>query len=1010
MRKTIIACAAILCITGSLQAAVFWSESFESANLGQFTDCYPNPGYWLVRSTDAPNIQCDSAPAMPCDGIMWAHGDTYAWNSSSTIDLMWAGPIDLTARTGRIDAVFCYLTDEYYGYGDELYFYASCTLPASPCNPDQWNLLWSASGGCTTGEVTVDLTSLVGCHASGAPDCEQVYIAFGYPGLHYRGVGVDNVRLVDDNACLNQYDWGDAPDPTFPTLASSNGAMHLVVPGMSLGMALDSESDGNPSTDAAGDDDALQDDEDGVTFSPGTEVMLGTAITLSVTVSQPGYVSAWADLNCNGSWNEGGELFAAGLPVVTGTQALGVITPIASGSCYVRVRYSTTAGLSHFGLAPNGEVEDYRIVVNALPLVGDDCDNPITATFPAELPYHDEMTTCTLQAEYNSTCLGGYDSAEDVIYELVLTEDMCLSFTLTGDIDLIAMALDTGCPPAAVNCAASCQSAASYTCSIPAHPIVAGTYYLMIDNFAPPGCIPNYTLDIIECPTSPFGDTCVAPAYITCGECVTGTTLGAVDNFDCNGTTAGFDGPDVVYELTLDAETMVTIRGEAAFNADWAISHTCSNSAADMLCTLDSTVTSGTVCSEFYSNPSSDLYYSGLLAAGIYYIWVDGYSASDLGPYALEVDCATETPAGDTCADAIPIPVNGPQIVNDNCYPYTNVWTVHSGNDVFYRLDLTSSYHVTICLSAGYDTYLTLLESNCSTVIARDDDTECTGIFCDGALPQANNSSISRVLTPGVYYIVAESNLAADCGPFCLDVMGYVVNTSTSVMINEVDVDTAGSPDQLEFVELFDGGFGMRSLDNMVLVFYDGSSDSVYYAIDLDSHATSPDGFFLLGNPAVSPIPNITFPNNTMRNNACAVALFWGHSFGFPNGSPVTTTGLIDALVYDVDYPDDTSLLRLLYPGQPQINENQEGTSTNVSMMRCPDGAGGMRITTDYYVGLPSAAGPNTTCPALRTPTPTLPPTAPPTATPQPVPSTSAGSISILLIALGAMLLIARRR
>lgn len=1014
MKEKLLICAILLSIVCSTQAAVFWSESFESASLGQFTDCSANSGYWIARDDDAEWIQCDGSPNMPCDGVGWAHGDTWEWNSPSQIDIMWAGPIDLSSRSGRIEIEFCYLVDQYFGYGDELYFYANCLLPTNPCNSSQWNLLWNATGGCTTDEVTVDLTSLVGCHPGAPPDCNQVYIAFGYPGLHYRGVGIDNVRLNDGNSCVSQYDWGDAPDPTFPTLGTSNGAVHRILPGMFMGLSVDSESNGYPSSSAEGDDDALTDDEDGVVFSPGTTVMAGTAITANVTVSQPGFLHAWADSNCDGDWNDVGEQIASSMIVATGVNTVGPFTPSSGGNCYIRFRYSATSGLSYFGTSSSGEVEDYLIIVESIPIQGDDCDNPIPISFPADLPFHDELTTCTLDPEYANTCLVSYDSGEDIIYEISLSDDRCLSFTLTGDINLIGMALDTDCPPN-MSCEALCTSSTSYTCSIPAISLTAGTYYLMIDNFAAPSCIPHFTLDIIDCPASPVGDNCASPAFIGCGECIYASTLGAIDDFDCNGATAGFDGPDRVYELIIDAETLVTIKGQAAFNADWAISQTCSTSAGDILCSLDAAVTSSTSCASFQSNLNSDLFYSGLLSVGVYYIWIDGFSSADIGPYSLEVECSSETPPGDQCANAIPVSLNGPQISNDNCYPYTNDWTEQSGNDVFYRLELSASSNVTMCLSADFDTYLTLLEADCSTVIARDNDTECTGLTCNGSAPIFSNSSITRILTPGVYYIVVESYSSAYCGDFCLNIFGYYVNTSTSMGINEIDIDTAGSPDTLEFVELYNGGISSQPLTNQVLVFFDGISDSSYYAIDLGSHFTDSLGYFLVGNSLVSPSPAIVFPNNTLRNTTCAVALYWGHANGFPLGSPVTTIGLIDAIVYDPGAPDDSGLLRLLWPGQPQINENETGAASSVSMMRCPDGAGGQRVTSEYYLGVPVPGGPNATCPMLRTPTPTLtptptvPPTVSPTPSPPPVPATGAGSISILLIALGAMLLIARR-
>lgn len=61
-------------------------------------------------------------------------------------------------------------------------------------------------------------------------------------------------------------DFGDAPDPTYPTLLAQNGARHVILTGFSLGALTDAEPDGQPDAQALGDDLAGTDDEDGVLF------------------------------------------------------------------------------------------------------------------------------------------------------------------------------------------------------------------------------------------------------------------------------------------------------------------------------------------------------------------------------------------------------------------------------------------------------------------------------------------------------------------------------------------------------------------------------------------------------------------------------------------------------------------------------------------------------------------------------------------------------------------------
>jgi uncharacterized protein (TIGR03437 family) len=167
-----------------------------------------------------------------------------------------------------------------------------------------------------------------------------------------------------------------------------------------------------------------------------------------------------------------------------------------------------------------------------------------------------------------------------------------------------------------------------------------------------------------------------------------------------------------------------------------------------------------------------------------------------------------------------------------------------------------------------------------------------------------------------------------------------------NVVINEVDSDQAGT-DTAEFVEIYDGGAGNTSLTGLVVVFYNGGDDKSYAAFDLDGLSTNPSGYFTLGNTAVSGV-DLVFADGTMQNGADAVAIYAGNASDFPNGTSVTTTRLIDALVYDTSDPDDPGLLLLLNSGQPQVNEDNGGNATANSNQRCPNGSGGARNTSIY--------------------------------------------------------------
>jgi hypothetical protein len=143
------------------------------------------------------------------------------------------------------------------------------------------------------------------------------------------------------------------------------------------------------------------------------------------------------------------------------------------------------------------------------------------------------------------------------------------------------------------------------------------------------------------------------------------------------------------------------------------------------------------------------------------------------------------------------------------------------------------------------------------------------------------------------------------------------------IRITEIDPFTQ-SGDTLEFIELYDGGLGNFSLDDYVLVLFDGADDASYFALDLDGHSTDADGYFLIGSASV-PGVDLVIPGGTLQNGADAVALFEGAEADFPDDSPVTATQLVDAVVYDRGQDDDPGLAALLRPGQAQANEASNG-------------------------------------------------------------------------------------
>ena len=177
------------------------------------------------------------------------------------------------------------------------------------------------------------------------------------------GWRVDNVQLCNPPAPT--FDYGDAPDPSYPTLIAGNGAAHRIGP-LFLGAAVDDESDGQPNGDASGDDNNGSDDEDGVTLPASISAGSSVAVDINASVGL-GVLNAWIDFNDNGDWSDPGEQIFTNEPLAAGTNNLNFNVPAGATSTaqtFARFRLSTIRDLSYDGPAIDGEVEDYAVAIS----------------------------------------------------------------------------------------------------------------------------------------------------------------------------------------------------------------------------------------------------------------------------------------------------------------------------------------------------------------------------------------------------------------------------------------------------------------------------------------------------------------------------------------------------------------------------------------------------------------------------------------------------------------------
>lgn len=147
-------------------------------------------------------------------------------------------------------------------------------------------------------------------------------------------------------------------------------------------------------------------------------------------------------------------------------------------------------------------------------------------------------------------------------------------------------------------------------------------------------------------------------------------------------------------------------------------------------------------------------------------------------------------------------------------------------------------------------------------------------------------------------------------------------NEGFDLQIVEIDADQTGT-DEMEFIEILTGSPNF-SLNGYIVVFYNGSDNESYRTIDLTGFTSDANGYFLIGGDLVTDADITIGPDNTIQNGADAIAIYQDSAANFPDDTPVTSTNLINAVVYGTSDPDDMELLMGLNQ-TTQWNENANG-------------------------------------------------------------------------------------
>ncbi|MHC4478785.1 MAG: DUF7901 domain-containing protein, partial [Planctomycetota bacterium] len=222
-----------------------------------------------------------------------------------------------------------------------------------------------------------------------------------YPDGHpLHGSQVDMAfSITQPEVSEDDLDFGDAPDPCYPTLLASDGARHIIggpyFCDPAGGDFPDPEPDGQPDPWATGDDfDADGDDEDGVSFPllvPGQPDF----VFLDVC-GGGGIVEIWIDYNGDGDWDDPGEFeFSDWMGDGPNTIVVDPPPDAVPGTTFARCRISTAGTGLPTGQADDGEVEDHMVEIEA--------EQPTC---------WDNVTQCAGQGRGDGTCNGQINLAD----------------------------------------------------------------------------------------------------------------------------------------------------------------------------------------------------------------------------------------------------------------------------------------------------------------------------------------------------------------------------------------------------------------------------------------------------------------------------------------------------------------------------------------------------------------------------------------------------------------------
>ncbi len=355
-------------------------------------------------------------------------------------------------------------------------------------------------------------------------------------------------------------------------------------------------------------------------------------------------------------------------------------------------------------------------------------------------------TTCGMGNDWSNTCLGDYDSGEDVLYQFTLASPMTVDIILDPlGITSTGFALASDCYMQ--NCIAQHTAWFGTPHGVAVIPLEAGTYYIMVDTWPlMDDCIPEFNLTINESAPPPPNDNCadVIPVPLLAGVPLqfTGNNAGATSDCEMLGI------PEAWHAITTNECLDITIDlcGTTPPFANSYLVMTEQCPCSNQIFALDFNNTDcvdGNVTQHYYHIPP-----------GTYYIPVLSEIGS-MGPYTLNVSgvvCPPPPPAD--------FSVTAPGSWTGNTCGAVNDCYLSPSEEHIYEVTIPNSglWKFSLCNTPmWWNSYLTLGTTSCSDDVATDDNS-CWPL-----------SEINVQIPAGTYYLGIEG-YGTSCGAYNLDI------------------------------------------------------------------------------------------------------------------------------------------------------------------------------------------------------------------------------------------------